>query len=38
MASVALVASFTRANTRSPGMMKGSEAGTDHVNEPVLLI
>jgi hypothetical protein len=38
IASVAAVASFTRAKTHSPGMMKGSEDGTSHVNDPVFLI
>jgi hypothetical protein len=32
------VASFTRAKTHSPGMMKESEDGTSHVNDPVFLI
>ena len=35
---MAPVASFTRAKTHSPGMMKGSEDGTSHVNDPVFLI
>jgi hypothetical protein len=35
MASVAPVASSTRAKTHSPGVMKGSEDGTDQVKVPV---
>jgi hypothetical protein len=38
IASVAPVASFTRANTHSPGMMKGSEDGTVQLKDPVFLI
>ena len=35
MESVAPVASFTRAKTHSPGVMKESEDGTDQVKVPV---
>ena len=35
MESVAPVASFTRAKTYSPGVMKEPEVGTDHVKVPL---
>ena len=35
MESVAPVASFTRAKTHSPGVIKESEVGIDHVKVPL---